>query len=179
MRVRGGVMRVLIGGVGYRWHGDTSVGLLAGDELERRERPPGVEVMDLGYGAIYAAQDLADARPPYGRLILLAGVARGREPGRLYRSRWSGEPPDPEELQERIREAGAGVLSLDHLLVIGQFFKALPDEVLTLEVEPVYGEFGDRLSPEVAALLPELIELALREAAAPPRQAVACAAGTD
>ena len=162
--------RVLIGGVGYRWLRDASFGLVAGDELARLEWPPGVEVADLGYGALYVAQDLADARPPYERLILLAGVARGREPGRLYRYRWAGVAPDHEELQARIREAGAGVIDLDHLLVIAQYFGALPDDVVLLELEPVDATGGDGLSPEAAHRLPEAIALARREALAPARR---------
>ncbi|MDQ4077295.1 MAG: hydrogenase maturation protease [Chloroflexota bacterium] len=158
--------RVLIGGVGYRWMRDASFGLIASDELERLDWPPGVEVADLGYGALYVAQDLADAQPPYGRLILLAGVARGREPGKIYRYQWKEVPSDPEEIQARIREAGAGVIGLDHLLVIAQHFRALPDEVIVIEIEPVDAMSGDGVSPEAARLLPEVIEMVRREAMA-------------
>ncbi|MDP8924183.1 MAG: hypothetical protein M3O34_15070, partial [Chloroflexota bacterium] len=73
--------RVLIGGVGYRWMRDGSIGLVASDELMRQDWPAHVEVADLGFGAIYVTQDLAHAEPPYARLVLLAGVARGRTPG--------------------------------------------------------------------------------------------------
>ena len=56
--------RVLIGGVGYRWMRDASFGLVASDALAREQWPDGVEVADLGYGALYVALDLLDARPP-------------------------------------------------------------------------------------------------------------------
>lgn len=156
-------MRVLVGGVGYRWMRDASFGLIASDELAR-DPGIGVDVADLGYGAIYAAQDLADARPPYQRLILLAGAARGREPGRIYRYRWAETLPDEEEIQARIREAGAGVIDLDHLLIIAQYFGALPEEVIVIEVEPVETTGGEGLSSKVSALLPEVIEWVRREA---------------
>ncbi len=159
--------RVLIGGVGYRWLRDASFGLIASDALARLEWPMGVEVADLGYGALYVAQDLEDAQPPYDRVVLLAGVARGREQGRVYDYRWNGALPSPDEIQERVREAGAGVIDLDHLLVIARYFGALPDDVVAVEVEPVDANGGDGLSPEVAALLPEAIELVRREALAP------------
>ena len=163
-------LRVLIGGVGYRWLRDASFGLVASDELARLEWPPGIEVADLGYGALYVAQDLADAQPPYQRVILLAGVARGRTPGRIYRYQWEGALPDAEEIQARVREAGAGVIDLDHLLVIAQHFGALPDDVVAIEVEPVDATGGDELSPAVADLLPQVIELVRREALAPSRR---------
>ncbi|MBI3966219.1 MAG: hydrogenase maturation protease [Chloroflexi bacterium] len=155
--------RVLIGGVGYRWLRDASFGVVASDELTRLEWPPGVDVMDLGYGAIYAAQDIGDAEPPYDRVVLLAGVTRGREPGRVYCGQWQPTYPDAEELQERIREAGAGVIDLDHLLAIAQHFGALPHDVVTVELEPVEAESGDGLSPEAAARLPEAIDLVRAE----------------
>lgn len=163
--------RVLIGGVGYRWQSDASVGLVATDELTRLNWPPEIEVSDLGYGAIYVAQDLADAQPPYDRVILLAGTARDRESARLYRFEWDGRLPDPEEIQARIGEAGAGVIDLDHLLIIAQYFEALPDDVVVFEVEPVESFGGEALSPAVSALLPDLLEWVRREALAPNRQA--------
>ena len=73
--------RVLVGGVGYRRMGDASFGLVVTDELATRPWPPGVTVADLGYGALLVVQDLAAADPPYERLVLLAGVPRGRRPG--------------------------------------------------------------------------------------------------
>lgn len=161
--------RVLIGGVGYRWSGDASFGLVVSDELARREWPPGIEIADLGYGALYVAQDLADARPPYDRLILVAGVERGREPGRIYHAPWERRAIEPEELQARIREAGAGVIDLDHLLLIADYFRALPEEVEIVELEPVDATCGDALSPRAAARLAEALELVRRAALAPLR----------
>ena len=163
-------LRVLIGGVGYRWQRDASFGLVVSDELSRLDWPPGIEVADLGYGAIYAAQDLADARPPYDRVILLTGMARGRTPGQIYRTRWEGSAPDPEDLVARIREAGAGVMDPDDLLGIAKHIGALPDDVIVIELEPVDVTGGEDLSPEAARHLHEVIDLARREAFAPRRR---------
>jgi hydrogenase maturation protease len=157
--------RVLVGGVGYRWMRDASFGVVASDELGRLDWPPGVEVADLGYGAIYAAQDIADLRPD--RLVLIAGVERGRESGMLYGYAYptpDTEHPAPDEVQARIREAGAGVIDLDHLLVIAAHLDALPSEVVLVELEPVESTWGDGLSEAAAARLPEAIELVRREA---------------
>src|SRR5919202_7022132 len=157
--------RVLIGGVGYRWMRDASFGLVASDALAQEAWPEGVEVADLGYGALYAALDLADAR--YDRVVLLGGVARGREPGRLYRARWSPRRVDDAELQARIREAGAGVVDLGHLLLIAQHFGGLPPDVRCIELEPVHVEGGVTLSDAAAARLPEALALARADALAP------------
>ena len=163
----GGTQRVLIGGVGYRWMRDASFGLVVVDELARREWPPGIEVADLGYGALYVALDLADARPRYDRVILLAGVARGREPGRLYCERWTPRATGADEVQERIREAGAGVIDLDHLLVIAHYLNALPKDLVCIELEPKETAGGDGLSAAGAERLVEAIALARAHALAP------------
>src|SRR5436190_2261696 len=133
VRMRSGlIQRMLIGGVGYWWQRDGSFGLVACDHLAAMHWPDGVDIRQLDYGALYVMQDLADADPPYERLVLLASAARGRAPGRLYRRRWGAVLPDPGEIQERIREAGAGVIDIDHLLVIAQYFGALPKDVVVL-----------------------------------------------
>jgi hydrogenase maturation protease len=155
---------VLIGGVGYRWQRDGSFGLAASDALAALDWPDWVEVADLGYGAIYAAQDIGDARPQ--RLILLAAAVRDREPGQLYAYPWTPVPVDPEEIQARIYEAGAGVIDLDHLLIIGRQFGALPEDVLLIELEPLDMAGGEALSPQAAALLPQAVDLARSRALA-------------
>lgn len=164
--------RTLIGGVGYRWHGDGSIGLIASDELARLEWPPEIDVADLGYGALYVAQDIAEAQPPYKRFVLLAATTREREAGQIYRSRREATSPDANEIQARIYEACAGVIDVDHLLVIAQYFGALPDEVILLELEPIDGTGGEVLSPEATRRLPEMIELARSEALAPLRRSM-------
>jgi hydrogenase maturation protease len=155
--------RVLIGGVGYRWFGDQSFGLLASDVLAGLDWPPGVDVEDLGYGALHVALDLADADPPYERVILIAVTERGREPGRLYRFRCDAAVPDSEEVQARLYEAAAGVVDLDHLLVIARHFGALPDDVVAVELEPEPGTSGDGLSAGTQPLLAEAVDLVRRE----------------
>jgi hydrogenase maturation protease len=149
--------RTLIGGVGYHWYGDASFGIAAVAELARLDWPPGVDVEELDYGAFYVAQDLADADPPYERAILLAAVDRGREPGRLYRTRWDGVLPGVEEIHERMLEAGGGVVDLDHLLVIATHFEALPHDVVTLEIEPADLSGADALSAPARELLAEAV----------------------
>ena len=155
---------MLIGGVGYRWLRDASFGLVVSDRLATMTWPDRIRVDDLGYGAIYAGQDIAAFAPD--RLILLAGHERGREPGRLYRYQWQPVTCEAEELQARIREAGAGVIDLDHLLLIAHHFKQLPPSVSLFEVEPVEKAGGEALSPAVAELVPSVIRVVREEALA-------------
>jgi hydrogenase maturation protease len=161
--------RVLVGGVGYRWFGDGSFALLVSDTLAGLDLPSEVDVLDLGYGALHVAMDLADVDPPYERVVLVAVTERGRAPGQLYRFSCESGVPDPQEVQDRMYEAGAGVIDLDHLLVIGRHFGALPDDVVAIELEPHPGTTGDQLSVAAQALLPDAVDLVRREALAPAR----------
>lgn len=153
-------MRTLIGGVGHRWQRDASFGVVAADRFAALEWPHHVTVADLGYGAIYAAQDIADADPGYDRVVLIAAMPRGRQPGELY-SYWYDRPlPPDEEIQERVREAGAGVVDLDHLLVIAHRLGVLPPEVFVIEVEPVDMSPGIDLTSAAEARIAEAEALA-------------------
>ena len=158
-----GHSRVLVGGVGHRWQRDASFGVVVCDELARMDWPQGVQVADLGYGALYAAQDIGDAVPAYDRLVLLAAMPRGRDPGRIYSYRYHRELPSAEEIQERVREAGAGVIDLDHLLVIGAHLRVLPPEVIVIEFEPVDMSPGIEMTAEGFACLADAVRL-VREA---------------
>lgn len=159
--------RVLIGGVGYWWQRDASFGLAAVDALSAYDWPPGVRLAKLDYGALYVAQDLLDVQPAYDRLVLLAGTERERTPGRLYEHRWLATLPDPEEIQARVYESGAGVIDVDHLLIISEQFGALPSDVLIIEVEPIDAGGGEAMTAEVTALLPKAVDRARRAALAP------------
>ncbi len=135
-------MKVLIAGVGYTYMRDLSVGPVVVSWLQRLEWPPEVEIQDLSYGPIAVVQWLQERPHAFQRALFVAAVARGRPLGRLYRYRWEGHLPPPEEIQQRIGEAVTGVISLDNLLIIAQHFQALPPEVFVVEVEPVDTQWG-------------------------------------
>jgi hydrogenase maturation protease len=149
--------RTLIGGVGYRWQRDASFGVVAIDALAALDWPSEVTVADLGYGAIYAVQDIADAQPPYDRLILIAAAARDRPSGVVHRYAYESRHAEDDEVLARVREAGAGVIDLDHLLVIGEHMRALPSDVTVFEIEPANVEPGIELSDEGVRLLENVI----------------------
>lgn len=149
--------RTLVGGVGYRNLRDMSLGPLLSDRLQKLTWPVGVEIEDLSYGPIGVMHNLDD-RPPYQRLILVAGVKRDRAPAQVYSYRWEHQLPDAEEIQARVSEAVTGVISLDNLLIIGSYFKKLPRDVIIIEVEAIDDNWGEELTPSIEELLPKVIE---------------------
>ncbi len=153
-----GPRRVLVGGVGYRFLRDLSFGPLLTDGLQKEKWPEGVEIEDLSYGPVAILHNL-DARPPYDRLVLVAGVKRGRPPGSVTQYRWDGHLPDDEEIQARVEEAGSGVISLDNLLVFLTYFRRMPQDVVVIEIEGAHEDWGEGFSPEVESATPQVVAM--------------------
>jgi hydrogenase maturation protease len=149
-------VRILVGGVGYRFLRDGSIGPYVSDELTARAAN-GIEVEDLSYHPVGLSQNLQE-RPPYDRLVLVGAVRRGRAPGTVESYRWDGVLPDEKQIQERVSEAVTGVISLDNLLVVCGALGGLPDDVRVIEVEPADEGWGEGFSREVEERLPEVLE---------------------
>lgn len=150
--------RVIVGGVGYRHLRDHSLGIVMSDELEPWARPPRLVVEDLSYNPVAVAQWLADeARTaPVARAIFIAAVARedGRPAGTISMYRWDRALPSDDEIQRAVTDAVTGVIHLDNTLVVTGWMRALPPEVIVVEVEPLEHAFGDDMSTPVAAAYP-------------------------
>jgi hydrogenase maturation protease len=151
-------MRVLVGGVGYRFLRDESVGPWAIEQLGDRATAD-VEVEDLGYHPVGFVHNLQE-REPYDRIVLVGAVRRGREPGTVEVYRWDGALPDVDAVQERVAEAVTGVISLDGLLIVSRALGELPDDVRVVEIEPGPEGWGEEFSPAVAGRLDDVMEAA-------------------
>ena len=146
-------MRVLVCGVGYRFLRDNALGLHVTDKLAPLATN-GVEFEELGYHPVGFTQNLNE-RPPYDRIVFVGAVKRGREPGAVTAYQYDHVLPDSEEIQDRVGDSVTGSISLDNLVVIAEAFKALPEDVWVVEVEPADENWGDGFSPEIEARLDE------------------------
>lgn len=164
-------MRVIVAGIGYRNLRDHSAGVMVTDLLERREWPDGIIVEDLSYGPIAVVQRFEDDPPPqrFDRAVFVAAAARGdgRRPGTITAYRWDAILPSPERIQGAVGEAVTGVIALDNTLVVAQHFRALPNEVLVVEVEPELHEAGETFGPVVGEVFEPLCALVTRLALDP------------
>jgi hydrogenase maturation protease len=149
-------VRVLVGGVGYRFLRDESVGPWVADELAGRADGE-IDVEDVSYHPVGLVHNLQE-RDPYDRLVLVGAVRRGRPVGTIEAYRWSRKLPPREEIQERVSEAVTGVISLENVLIVGEALEALPTDVRVVEMEPGEERWGEGFSPEVEARLPDLLE---------------------
>ncbi len=161
-------MKVLIASVGYYNLRDLSLGPLMLPQLQKLDWPAHLEFDDFSFGPIAVMQRMQDRPGFFDRVVFLAGVGRGgREPGSIYCYRWKSASPSNEEVQQCVTEGVTGVVSLDNLLVIGEYFKVWPNEIVVIEVEPFSEEWGDDYSEPVQAAVPVLPGL-VREAALGP-----------
>jgi hydrogenase maturation protease len=147
---------VLVGGVGYRFLRDDSVGPYVSDLLADRAAD-GIEVEDVSYHPVGLSQNLQE-RPPYDRLVLVGAVRRGRAPGTVESYRWDGELPSRDEIQRRVSEAVTGVISLDNLLIVCGAFGGFPSDVRVIEIEPGNEGWGEGFSAAIEARLPAVLE---------------------
>ncbi|MDQ3091454.1 MAG: hypothetical protein M3R46_07320, partial [Actinomycetota bacterium] len=97
-------------------------------------------------------------RPAYDRIVLVGAIKRGREPGTVTAYRWDHALPSVKEIQDRVSEAVTGVISLDNLLIVTEAFKAFPDDVRVVEIEPADEGWGEGFSPVIENKLTEIEE---------------------
>jgi len=145
---------VLILGIGNLLLSDEGVGVHAVQHLAGRELPPGVDVLDGGTSGM----DLIDHMADRDKVVVIDAASGRGEPGTIYRC----------EVRELMEQPGALSLHdfglVDSLRMAGQLGCA-PRRVVVLGVQPATLEPRLELSPEVAAVLPGVIKLALEEAA--------------
>ncbi|MBA2314480.1 MAG: hypothetical protein H0V87_03755 [Chloroflexi bacterium] len=148
---------ILVGGVGYHDLRDLSFGPRLIERMGRETWPADVEVQDLSYGPMAVVQWLQDEPGRFDRLVLAGAVERGRTPGALVSYAWTQSAVPPDEVQGRVAEAVTGVLGLDNLLVIAQWFGVLPADTWVVELEPVELEWGTEPSAIGAARVEEAL----------------------
>ncbi|MEY2517206.1 MAG: hypothetical protein QOJ89_4564 [bacterium] len=149
-------MRVLVCGVGYRFLRDNALGVYITDTLAP-QASNGIEFEDLGYHPVGFTQNL-DERPDYDRIVFVGSVNRGRDPGTITAYKYDHVLPDAREVQERVGDSVTGSISLDNLIVVSEAFKALPEDVWVVEVEPGDETWGEGFSDEVQAQIPQITE---------------------
>lgn len=153
--------RILIATVGQHNLRDLSFGPLIHDRLCALHWPSGVDIEDFSYGPIGIMHAL-DERPRYERMIFVGASAGGRKPASIHRYRWNRQLPPDEEVHARVTEGATGVITLENLLIILDYFGKLSSDVIVVELEPVEDSWGESLSAAAEAAAPQVID-ALRE----------------
>jgi hydrogenase maturation protease len=151
--------QILVAGVGNSWLTDDGFGGHVVRELEKRELPSGVQVMDFGTGGLDLAYEVMRG---YHGLILIDASQQGGEPGTLYVLE-----PDPDEIDAGIEDGE--VISphgMDPQTVL-RFVKAVhgwPGKVVVVACEPEEVEaMGIELSAPVQASVDRAIDVVIEQ----------------
>lgn len=144
--------RIVILGIGNLILRDEGVGVHAVRELEGRDLPRGVEVIDGGTATMELLPVIQEAEG----IIVIDALKGGGEPGTIYRV-------CPDDLMAETER----LLSLHQvglLEVLGMARQLGGDpQVVIIGVEPKEISWGMELTPEVEAKLPQVIETVLAE----------------
>jgi hydrogenase maturation protease len=149
--------RVMVGGIGLPWRRDLDIGRMLIAELETLP----VIVEDLSYSAHRVMHTLQEHEPD--RLILVGSAHRGSDPPGTIRTYRPNHDFTDDDVIAMLGEAVGGVIDLDHTLVVNQFFGALPDDTVVIEIESGDEAFGLGYSEAVEAALPALRAAILSE----------------
>jgi hydrogenase maturation protease len=155
---------ILIAGVGYSHLSDLSFGPMLVEDLQRHKWPGDIQIEDLSYGPIAVLQWFQDEPDRFSRAIFAGAMQReGATAGELRVYRWPHGDFTEDDVHERVAEGVTGIVSLENLLMIADYFGVLPQETLVTEIEPVEVEFGLELSPLGRERLVEVREVIERE----------------
>jgi hypothetical protein len=151
--------KTLIGTIGYHNLQNHSVGPVITPRLEEIEWPAKIRVEELNWGPIAIVQKFQALSESYKRVVMICALQRpGRDIGEITCFRWQSALPSEEQIQAGIGDAVTGVVSLENLLVIGEYFDIWPDELFIIDMEPGPEESGPNLTPQMEAKVPELLE---------------------
>lgn len=128
------------------------------DHLKELKLPDHITVEELNWGPVAVVQMFEAEQPPYERVIILCAIERSDRPvGQVDVFQWKGKLPDEEQIQACVGDAATGVISVENLLVIGEYFKIWQDEVYLVDVEPGPEVAGEQWTQEIHDCIPEVI----------------------
>ncbi len=150
--------KVFIGTVGYHNLRNHSVASALLPQLQKMPWANGVELDELNWGPIAIVQKFQSSLVLYDRIILVSAIERpGRSVGDVTVFKWCGKLPDEELIQRCVGDAVTGVISVENLLIIGEYFKIWPAETFFLDIEPGPEEAGELFTAEMENAIPDII----------------------
>lgn len=150
--------KIFIGTVGYHNLCNHSVGSKLLPQLQKMNWSDGVDVDELNWGPIAIVQKFQAFPASYDRVILLSAIERpGRKIGDITVYKWQGKLPDEDMIQRCVGDAVTGVISVENLLIIGEYFKIWPAETFFVDVEPGPEQAGEDFTEEMQQAIPDLI----------------------
>ena len=144
---------VLVLGVGNILLSDEGVGVRVIEAMRGMALPDNVELLDVGTGAL----DIIDIIAHREKVIIIDAVRGGGEPGAVYRF-----TPNDIAIQSPA-PISAHQFDIPGTLNMAVLAGCLPQQIVIFGIEPKRVDWSLELSPEVAAVIPRVIELITSE----------------
>jgi hydrogenase maturation protease len=144
---------ILVMGVGNILLSDEGVGVRVIEAMRDVKLPDNVETLDVGTGAL----DIIDIIANREKVIIIDAVKGGGEPGAVYRFTPNDiaiPSPTPISIHQ---------FDIPGTLNMAELAGCSPHQVVIFGIEPKRVGWGLELSPEVAAIIPRVIELIMGE----------------
>lgn len=150
--------KTLIGTVGYHILGNHSMPPMLFQHLKDISWPDHIKVDELNWGPVAVVQMFEAESPSFQKVIILCAIEREeRSIGDITVYKWLGHLPDEEQIQACVGDAATGVISVENLLVIGEYFKIWKEEVYLVDVEPGPEVAGEDWTPNMKEAIPDII----------------------
>lgn len=149
------VTETLILGIGNPLLGDDGVGVEAAARLRERAEPAlsAVEILDGGSVGLYLLPHLEGR----SHVLVLDAIDFGGRPGEIVRLR---ADEIPSYIATKVSEHQ---VTFHEVLALMDLLEIKPREFLFLGVQPKSQNWGDSLSPEVAASMDEMLQKAVMQ----------------
>jgi len=146
--------KIVILGVGNILLGDEGVGVHVAKEIEKRELPENVEVIDGGT----ASMDILSSMKDVDKLIIIDALRCGETPGTVYRLH-------PEDLLASL-DSYVSLHQINVLegLILARKTGNAPKETVIIGIEPEKIDWGLGVTPEIDKKIPDIINIVLEEA---------------
>lgn len=149
-------MSVLVLGIGNLYMSDDSIGVRVVQRLQDEHYlPPEVSVVDGGTLGLELLSFLEGVE----RLLVVDAVNNGCAPGTVIRL---ADVQVPRVIKRKFSMDEAG---LSDLLAAAELLDSIPEEIVLWGIQPAVLEFGEELSPPVAARFETLVTHVLAELA--------------
>jgi hydrogenase maturation protease len=139
---------MLVLGIGNPLLGDDGFGVEVAQRLEAANELADVEIIDGGTQGLYLLPYLQGR----SHVIVADAIAFGGKPGEIVKL---NADQIPARLQAKISEHQ---ISFQEVMALMQLLGEQPQEFVFFGVEPKSNEWGDGLSPEIAAAVEPVIE---------------------
>jgi hydrogenase maturation protease len=145
--------KIMVMGIGNVLLSDEGLGVRFLDELEKRQLPPNVELLEGGTAGL----ELVHLIQEVDFLIIIDAVNANAEPGALFRFQPGDIQVFPDKFEVSFHQVG-----IIEVLTMANILGKAP-ETLIFGIQPKSLEWSLDVSPEIQALFPRLADHVLKE----------------